>query len=335
MLVAPMDRSDPFAQARARQALRSAGLDDETDLTRASSTRNEVFVGDEFVVRVNRHPNQRLRREAELCNYLPDEPWAPQVVAYGGKLGADYLIVRRLPGQPLARSWPLMSTAQRRSAISQLCLAITQLQLTPTPVTIPQIDNLPYLIDPRCVSPIVPLLMALEDLKRAGWDNGIINAAENLANDIGDALADYDRRQLIHGDLTFENVLWDGVHLTGVLDFEWCRGAPIDMELDVLLRMAAFPFAHVAPDLESISRAEDYVELPVWLAEFRPALFSHPRLIERLVLYSMAFDAQELTTLTPTDRGTLGRLHPLSRLGELVTDGGHLATVLDRVGVPL
>jgi Ser/Thr protein kinase RdoA (MazF antagonist) len=323
-----------FAQARARQALRTAGLPEDGPLHRASSTRNEVFVGDEFVVRVNRQPDQRLRREAQLCEYLPDAPWAPRVVAYGGEFGADFLIVRRLPGAPLGRCWPDMTLEQRRSAISQLCAMAGELHSVRTPVRLPPVENLPYLIDPRCVTPLVPMLVALDQLRTSGVDRGLIDAAEDIAHQTGDALADYDRRQLIHGDLTFENLLWDGTRLSGVLDFEWCRGAPIDMELDVLLRVCALPFAHVAEDYEDRTLKKDYAPIPSWLCEFRPDLFAHPRIFDRLRLYCMAFDIHDLILDPPTrPRADLGPLHPLHRLRNLVDTGGHLQELLSPLGI--
>src|SRR5947199_376910 len=61
----------------------------------------------------------------------------------------------------------------------------------------------------------------------------------------------FDVPTLIHGDLTFENVLWDRDHVTGLIDFEWSRAAPADLELDVFLRFCAFPELHVAEDYEA------------------------------------------------------------------------------------
>jgi hygromycin-B 7''-O-kinase len=323
-----------FAQARARQALKNAGLPVEEELFRASSTRNEVFVGEQHVVRVNRHPNQRLRREALLCRFLPDAEWAPQVVAYGGELGADYLIVRRLPGAPLGRCWPDMSMGLRRSAIRQLGDAIRQLHTTSTPVRVPRIDNLPYLIDPRCVTPLVPMLMGIDRLRSLGIDKGVLNAAEDLAHATGSAVTDFDQRNLVHGDLTFENLLWDGSVLSGVLDFEWSRGAPIDMELDVLLRMCAFPYAHVAEDYEDRTRVIDYAPIPEWLAESNPEMFAHPRLAERLRLYSMAFDLFDLAADPPEQRvADLAPLHPMKRLMRLVEGDSYLERGLTPLGI--
>ncbi len=336
-----MDSSDHFALARARHALATAGLPDDASLVRANSTRNEVFVGDRVVVRVNRQPNQRLRREAELCRFLPNERWAPRVLAYGGQLGADFLVVERLPGAPLAQSWPLMSTVQRREATAQLAWATAQLHATPMPATVPRIENLPYLIDPRCVTPLLPLLMGLATLRKRGIDSGLISAAEAYVAHSGDALADYDQRNMIHGDLTFENMLWDGSQLTALLDFEWCRGGPLDMELDVLFRMAAFPYAHVGPDLERMTRAEDYADLPSWLVEFRPDLFRHPRLADRLRLYALAFDIKELLDhpvdvngQIPVSRSSnIGPLHPLNRMSRLLTFDSYLDRTMARIGL--
>ena len=52
--------------ARAKHALDAAGLDPTIALTRASSVTNEVWLSDEFAVRVNRRPDKRLWREARL-----------------------------------------------------------------------------------------------------------------------------------------------------------------------------------------------------------------------------------------------------------------------------
>ena len=76
-----------MAMARARHALMQAGLDPSVPLTAASSVTNEVWLTDSHVVRVNRRPNQRLRREAILGPSLPSEIGYPLVVAYGGRLG--------------------------------------------------------------------------------------------------------------------------------------------------------------------------------------------------------------------------------------------------------
>jgi hypothetical protein len=63
-----------FEEARARKALQGAGLDLSLPIERASSVTNEVWLAGEYVIRVNRHPNQRLRREAALPGGLTPQP---------------------------------------------------------------------------------------------------------------------------------------------------------------------------------------------------------------------------------------------------------------------
>mgnify|MGYP005677699269 FL=1 len=90
------ERRNPMAMARARHALLHAGLDSTVPLEAASSVTNEVWMTENHVIRVNRRPNQRLRREAVLGPSLPAEIGYPMVVAYGGQMGADFLVVKRV-----------------------------------------------------------------------------------------------------------------------------------------------------------------------------------------------------------------------------------------------
>ena len=141
--------SHQWAEARARRALAEAGLDYAMPLTRASSVTNEVWLGAEYVIRVNRRPNQRLRREAYLGPLLPPEVHYPEIIAYGGELGADWLIVRRLPGEVLSRRWPTMSTGERRSATRQFAVLLRNLHAVAAPQDLPEIDAAPQLLAAR------------------------------------------------------------------------------------------------------------------------------------------------------------------------------------------
>jgi hygromycin-B 7''-O-kinase len=120
-------------------------------------------------------------------------------------------------------------------------------------------------------------------------------------------------------------VLWDGEQVTALLDFEWARPAPADLELDVFLRFCAYPFLHVAADYEHLVKATDYADVPWWLAEEYPELFGHAHQFDRVRAYSIAFDVRDLL-LHPPDRPVkeLSQFHPYNRLAELVDGTSHL-----------
>jgi aminoglycoside phosphotransferase (APT) family kinase protein len=327
--------SSRLAEARARQALRASGLPYQGRLVRASSTRNEIFLTGRHVVRVNSQLNQRLRREALLYPHLPAEPWAPRMVAVGGQIGADYLIVERKPGQPLAHSWPDLVAVERRRAVGELATCLRAIHQTPTPAGLTCLDAAPHLLDGREAPPVRPLLAGLDRLETdARADAGVISMAREYVIENWASLDGHRADQLIHGDLTFENVLWDGRHLSAVVDFEWCRGAPADLELDVLLRCCAMPDAHVGPDHQHRALAEDYAQVPRWLADDYPELFSHPRLVERLTLYALSFDVRDaLETPAPAGWRHASPLHPYNRMIDLLWSGGHVIEMLRRLGV--
>lgn len=314
-----------MAMARARHALLQAGLDSTVPLEAATSVTNEVWLTENHVVRVNRRPNQRLRREAILGPSLPPEIGYPTVVAYGGQMGADFLVVKRVSGSPLAHCWPDMTRDQRRRAVSQLASKLKRLHQTAGPPDLPTIDA-PQMLRSDTLSPVMSLLVALDQARSLPYvDPGIISEVEQIVYETSSAIEPFGSDFLVHGDLTFENVLWDGNDITAILDFEWARTSPADVDLDVFLRMCCLPQLHVGDDWVERTRQEDYAEVPWWLQEDYPELFSVPRQYDRLQLYSVAYDLRDLTMFPPqAPRHQLSEYHALNRLRRTVVGQSHL-----------
>lgn len=315
-----------FEEARARRALEGAGLDLSLPLERASSVTNEVWLAGDYVIRVNRQPNQRLRREAALGPLLPPEIGYPEIVAYGGDLGADWLVCKRVPGLVLSRCWPAMTRDERRDAVRQLAAKMRRMHQIDFPSDLPEIDTPQLLGGARSFSPVDPLLDALNQARTLPHvDPRLVDQAGALVRKTAFALDPYDQTTLVHGDLTFENVLWDGTQITAVLDFEWARPGPCDLDLDVFLRFCAYPFLHVAADYEHLTLAEDYAEVPWWVGEDYPELFDFRQQFERIRIYAIAYDVRELLRHPPPDRPqSLSPYHPYNRLERTVQGRSHL-----------
>ena len=146
----------------------------------------------------------------------------------------------------------------------------------------------------------------------------------NLVISTAAALEPFNAPTLVHGDLHFDNVLWDGRRVTALLDWKWARPAPPDLELDVFLRYCAFPFLHVAEHFRNQARTADYVDVPFVFADYYPELFSMPRQFDRMRLYSIAYDVRELLLFPPpVSAEQLSDHHPYNRLRRtLVRAGG-------------
>lgn len=323
-----------MAMARARHALLHAGLDSTVTLESASSVTNEVWLTEHHVIRVNRRPNQRLRREAILGPSLPAEIGYPMVVAYGGQMGADFLVVKRVPGDPLAHCWPSMTVDQRRSAVSQLAAKLKRLHQTHGPANLPAIDT-PQMLRGDTLSPVMSLLVALDQARSLPHvDRGVMDDVEQMVYALTPAIEPFRSEFLVHGDLTFENILWDGTNLTALLDFEWSRTAPPDVDLDVFLRMCCLPQLHVGDKWFDRTRPEDYRDIPWWLAEDYPELFALPRQYDRLRLYAIAYDLRDLTMFPPAAPShQLNEHHAMNRLRATVLGHSHLDLLDTTTGV--
>jgi scyllo-inosamine 4-kinase len=308
-----------LAELRARTALREAGLDPTVPLVRASSVTNEVWLTEEHSVRVNRHPSNRLYREALVAAILPPEVGYPPIVAHGGGQGEDWLIQERQPGRPLAHIWPTLTDAQRESAVHGLAARLSALHATPAPPDLPPMDNAPQLLAVGA-HPTSPVLAALA---RAGKldhvDPVLMAAAADMVRRLAPALEPFEASTLVHGDVTFENVLWHDDEVVALLDVEWARPGPRDLDLDILLRCAAYPDLHVGEEFAAQTRAEDYREVPWWLGKAYPSLFEYPRQIDRVRIYSIAYDVRDLLAAPPrVPPRMLPERHAYHRLQQVV-----------------
>ena len=311
--------------ARARHALEEAGLDSNRLLQRADSVTNEVWLAGDVVVRVNQKPNQRLHREAALGPHLPAEVGYPGIVAYGGQLGADYLIVERRPGTVLSRCWPAMTEAERRTAVRQLAAMLRDLHRVTCPPDLPEVES-PYALLGGGFSAVDRLVAALDRLPSLPHvDPRWAADLRALVLDTGWVLEGFDTPTVVHGDLHFQNVLWDGQRITALLDFEYARSGPPDLDLDTFLRFCSYPFLFVAEDYEHLTRADDYAPVPYWFAEDYPELFAHPQVFERTRLYAIAFDVRDLlANPPPRPPRELSKYHPFNRLDAVLRGTSHL-----------
>lgn len=315
-----------LAELRARTALSAAGLEPAVPLERASSVTNEVWLTPTHVVRVNRTHTDRLAREARIAAVLPPAVGYPRIVARGGRPGEDWLIAERVPGEPLAHRWPDLSHDERRSAVHQLAARLEALHGTRAPAGLPPIVGAPQLLEVGAAEPTAALVQALEHAaKLPHVDPILFQEAIDLVDRWAPALEPFQATTLVHGDVTFENVLWHEGEVTALLDVEWARPGPSDLDLDIVLRCCAYPQLHVAERYENRTRPEDYADVPWWLMEDSPRLFGYPRHTDRMRIYSIAYDVRELLAFPPAaSLVDLSPLHPYHRLSRVVRGRSYL-----------
>lgn len=314
-----------LAELRARRALAGARLDPELTVVPVESVTNEVWSAGDVIIRVNRRIHSRLRREAELAPILPPAVRYPKLLASGEGSGADWVVLEKVPGIPLVRCWPGLTQEERRRAIDELAAAVQALHAVKPPVDQSDAEDPPQLLQPGALA-TEPLLAGLERARHLQYvDHGLLSEAAGFVRALRGVLDPFEAPTLIHGDLHFQNVLWDGEHVSALLDLEYARPAPADLDLDVFLRFCCYPFLFVPESREAEALASAYEDVPFWFRDAYPALFAHPKLFDRLRLYALAFDVKDLLGYPP--RAPLHQLsahHPYRRMAEVLRGDSHL-----------
>ncbi len=163
-----------------------------------------------------------------LSQVLPSEVGYPPIVQHGGEIGSDWLILERIPGVPLSRAWPNMTMQQRRRAVSQLADRLKVIHSTICP-RLDGLGSVPQLLDsaPTGAQAVTRLLESIDEAARLpNVDPAVMGEAADLVTSICSALDPFDSSTIVHGDLTFENIMWNGTDIAAMLDFEFARPAP-------------------------------------------------------------------------------------------------------------
>ena len=315
-----------LAKARARQALADAGLPSEGPLEPLRSVTNEVWLSDEYLVRLNRRQDGRLQKEMAIGGLLPPALGYPEAVAYGGEPGGDWLVLRRPRGRVLSQAWPHLAAPQRAIAVQHIAYLLQTVHGLAAPAELPDIDDPPLLTSVDLDSPTAALVEAIDELDGLPHiDRGLLADTKGLVRDLTLALEPFRANTLIHGDVHFENLLWDGTRVTTLLDWKWARPAPADLDLDVLLRFCAHPGTYVADAHRWHATSEEYGDVPWQIAEAYPALFETNRQFDRMRIFSISYDIRELILYpppVPVDR--LPAHHAYHRLSAVLSGQSYL-----------
>ena len=271
--------------------------------TRASSVTNEVWLSDEFAVRVNRRPDAALARGATRpapARRGPLPRGRRLRHGIGLRLARDPAQRRQCPQPVLADDVAIAAATRRRAG--RLHAPGAARHHDARKARHEHDGDAPQLLNFRHdASPVAPLLDALE--RAARLPNVDPDVMYDLAALVATSRADHRAVRRAHVDPRRPHVRERAVGRRrdhGAHRLRVGPPAPRDLELDVLLRFCAYPVLHVADDYEAHIRAEAYEEVPSWLAEDYPQLFAAPNLRDRLRVYAIAFEVRRLLMLPPS-----------------------------------
>ena len=283
------------------------------------SNNNDVWRLEAGYLRVAwRGDRGRLAREAELLGRLRGVVPVPEILDCGGDDRLSWSLAAEVPGTPLDGLCPWPAPAGLRGIARAAAGLLRALHSWPVPADLagmlarPAADPDPLrragaelvLLPPSSVLGLIPVARQLPFT-----DHGVLDAAAGRLAELGDP-TDAGRDVLLHGDFYLGNVLVCDGQVSALIDFEFARLGPPDLELISVVR---------ALDMET-RLGVPRPPLLTWLAEDYPELFTAPDLDGRLWRYAIAYTIRHII-FWPPDRAEADGLdpgHPLHTLRRLI-----------------
>ncbi len=304
---------------RAHRALEVAGMDSSLEMRRVESMANEVWILAEHVLRIGISHKLNIEAETKLLSQLPKEVKSPKLIKYGSDKQMAWMLLEKIEGEKLINVWPHLSDPEQIHVIGELAEILKSLHGTTA-----EMENNPDRAHLRSIK-LDDLRIAIRQLKQNPvFDSGLIRETENFIENSEKIVAAAVPHGLIHGDLHFENVLWNKGQVSALLDFEYATTGPIDLELDMILRFCAYPYLFVPDGMEDKAKPEAYQEMPQLLRGKYPEMFKFPQGFERAMFYSIAFEVCALVKNPPSTIEGLPDWHPYNRLQCSMEGKGYL-----------
>ncbi len=256
------------------------------------------ILNDRYVLRASTIDGAaRFARERRALDHLRAMPGIPQILGAGTlELGtqAHYLLLNKIPGQPVFSRWLAAPDTVRAEFVTGLVAVIRRVHRLPARGYI--IGHYQSALRGWSGTWLAghdaymrQLLAQIRSRPLTAEQSGLVREAEIYYAAHHDALAYSVGPRFAHGDLHLYNVLAEADQVTGVIDWEWAYGGGTepDFDLDALFRWAIYPAGIAEEALEDRVAEGDYAALiPAVLGAY-PEIASVPRLHERMTIYQI------------------------------------------------
>ena len=270
-----------------RLNLPTAGLES------APGFANSVWMTTDLVVRINDGRfRDAFKHEADVLAHLKTILPIPNVIAVEAQdSGGEVIVLERLPGTNLEDAWPAISSGARVSIVHQLGQLVRTLHSIPLKEWMrnPVFDEAITTGDARNAYHAPPheidMLTATALNARPGITELLTRTHVFVQSHLELFANDEDEFRFVHVDLHFRNVMVEGETITGIIDFEGARPAPVDVELDMLARWLRQRIS---------SEPANYHRVIPDLRDAYPALFDVPNLVNRLEVYEILWQLVQI-----------------------------------------
>lgn len=233
---------------------------------------NTIYSVEDYIIRIctDSKNEERFTTEINFYKENKDNDGIPKLyVSDTAKSIVPYCyeIIEKVSGKTLYELWYGLSNIERRKIVIQIIDILR-------PFHLKEVKGYEFL------EILKAKILYLKD--KCNLDN-------ELFNDLIEICYKYfkeNRFGLIHGDLHFDNFMFDGTNLH-LLDFERCMIAPIDYDFRIFSRYNSEPYLWASAKTDMLTVESDYQDLMSMFLENYQELSEIPYIHERLEFYSI------------------------------------------------
>ena len=245
--------------------------DKQFELITAGFT-NTIYSVDNYIVRIctDSKNEERFENEVNFYKENKDNNGIPKLYVSDTKKSVVpyyYEVIEKVSGKTLYELWYRLSDSERIKIVIQIIDILK-------PFHSKEVKGYDFL------EMLKTKILYLKD--KCNLDNELFNDLINMCykyfkkNTFG----------LIHGDLHFDNFMYDGTNLH-LLDFERCMVAPIDYDFRIFSKYNSQPYLWASAKTDMLTVESDYQDLMSIFLENYKELNEIPYINERLDFYSI------------------------------------------------
>lgn len=259
---------------------------------------NKVYsVNEEYILKVceDIKNEKNFEKEVYFYNLFKNKLPVPKILVYDKTkkhYPKNYIIYHKIKGENLYSRWHILTNAQRKKIIKQLCEILRIINKADYSVFVKK-----FKIDTKqtwhdSVMEKIKQHLSVISKKHIIPKNFIFKVEEFI--DKNHEVLIEEHKALVYWDTHFDNIIVKGTRIVGILDFERTELSSIDFVLDIIQRMMDYPKKYMSEKFEKYGKKKDYEHLMSWFKEFYPELFKFEDMEKRLAMYAVEHDLDTL-----------------------------------------
>ena len=241
------------------------------NLVNTKFNKGRLFATQDYFIKLYpKEKNKYFDNEIYIYKILSGKQFIPNLIDYG-KEGEKYIVIKRIDATTIYEVWDYLNENERMDIIKQISDILRQINSLPT-------------INKESSFKEYLTLEFEKIVNQLGFiDTRLKKSIDSFFYNTIDSFSDLETQKLIYSDFHFGNFLIDKKRNVYIIDFEGLISAPLDYQLNSIIRMCMDPSIDAPNNITP--NINEYKNILKYFEKYYKEMFLSSNLKERLKLY--------------------------------------------------